>query len=49
MRVKTATVFDGSVEVEGHDVTRMSPKDKLARAGVADILQGNSVFPDLSV
>jgi branched-chain amino acid transport system ATP-binding protein len=42
-------VFDGAVKVRGEDVTRMSPKDKLARAGIAYILQDNSVFPDLSV
>ncbi len=42
-------VFDGAVKVRGQDVTRMSPKDKLARAGIAYILQDNSVFPDLSV
>ena len=42
-------VFDGSVKVKGRDVTRMSPKDKLAKAGIAYILQDNSVFPDLSV
>ena len=42
-------VFEGAVKVRGEDVTRMSPKDKLARAGIAYILQDNSVFPDLSV
>jgi branched-chain amino acid transport system ATP-binding protein len=42
-------IFDGAVKVRGEDVTRMSPKDKLARAGIAYILQDNSVFPDLSV
>ena len=42
-------VFDGQIKVQGRDVTRMSPKDKLARAGIAYILQDNSVFPDLSV
>lgn len=42
-------VFEGAIKVRGQDVTRMSPKDKLARAGIAYILQDNSVFPDLSV
>jgi branched-chain amino acid transport system ATP-binding protein len=42
-------VFDGHVKVKDRDVTRMSPKDKLARAGIAYILQDNSVFPDLTV
>ena len=42
-------VFEGAVKVRGQDVTRMSPKDKLASAGIAYILQDNSVFPDLTV
>ena len=42
-------VFAGSISVQGREVTRLSPKDKLARAGIAYILQDNSVFPDLSV
>jgi branched-chain amino acid transport system ATP-binding protein len=42
-------IFDGSIHVRGTDVTRMSPKDKLATAGIAYILQDNSVFPDLTV
>jgi branched-chain amino acid transport system ATP-binding protein len=42
-------IFDGQIRVEGAEVTRMSPKDKLRRAGIAYILQDNSVFPDLTV
>jgi branched-chain amino acid transport system ATP-binding protein len=42
-------IFDGSIQVQGSDVTRMSPKDKLSTAGIAYVLQDNSVFPDLTV
>ena len=39
----------GSVEVGGRDITRLSPNEKLKQAGVAYILQDNSVFPDMTV
>lgn len=39
----------GSVHVAGKDVTRQSPNLKLKNAGVAYILQDNSVFPDMTV
>ena len=39
----------GSVVVGGRDITRLSPNDKLKAAGVAYILQDNSVFPDMTV
>ncbi len=42
-------IFGGTISVDGADVTRLSPKDKLKRAGVAYILQDNSVFPDMTV
>jgi len=42
-------IYDGRIEVDGANVTRLSPKDKLRRAGVAYILQDNSVFPDMTV
>jgi branched-chain amino acid transport system ATP-binding protein len=44
-----ADVMSGTIRVAGQDVTRLSPSDKLARAGVAYILQDNSVFPDMTV
>lgn len=39
----------GSIRVDGEDITKLSPNDKLKRAGIAYILQDNSVFPDMSV
>jgi branched-chain amino acid transport system ATP-binding protein len=42
-------IFGGSVSVNGKDVTRLSPKDKLRSAGVAYILQDKSVFPGMTV
>ncbi len=42
-------IFGGTISVGGEDVTRLSPKDKLRRAGIAYILQDNSVFPDMTV
>jgi branched-chain amino acid transport system ATP-binding protein len=42
-------IFAGTIAVEGEDVTRMTPKDKLRKAGIAYILQDNSVFPDMTV
>jgi branched-chain amino acid transport system ATP-binding protein len=42
-------IFAGAISAEGKDVTALSPNDKLKRAGIAYILQDNSVFPDMSV
>jgi branched-chain amino acid transport system ATP-binding protein len=42
-------IFAGRILIGGDEVTAMSPKDKLRRAGVAYILQDNSVFPDMTV
>ena len=42
-------VFGGRVAVAGEEVTRLSPKDKLRKAGIAYILQDNSVFPEMTV
>lgn len=39
----------GRITVSGTDVTRLSPNDKLKRAGIAYILQDSSVFPDMTV
>jgi branched-chain amino acid transport system ATP-binding protein len=38
----------GSVRVDGQDVTGLSPQRMLA-AGVAHVLQGHSVFPEMTV
>ena len=42
-------VFSGTISVDGRDVTRMSAHRKLRDAGVAYVLQDNSVFPDMTV
>ncbi len=42
-------IFEGRILIDGEEVTRLSPKDKLRRAGVAYILQDNSVFADMTV
>jgi len=42
-------IYDGHIRVDGDEITRLTPKDKLRRAGVAYILQDNSVFPDMTV
>ena len=39
----------GSIVAHGKDITRLSPNEKLKQAGVAYILQDNSVFPDMTV
>jgi branched-chain amino acid transport system ATP-binding protein len=44
-----ARVHSGSIRVAGRDITRLSSNEKLARAGIAYILQDNSVFPDMTV
>jgi branched-chain amino acid transport system ATP-binding protein len=42
-------IFGGKISVQGRDVTRLTSNDKLKNAGIAYILQDNSVFPDMSV
>ncbi len=42
-------IFAGTIRIGGTDVTRLRPSDKLKRAGIAYILQDNSVFPDMTV
>ena len=43
------TITGGTIRKQGRDITRMHSADKLARAGIAYILQDNSVFPDMTV
>ncbi|WP_211658477.1 ABC transporter ATP-binding protein [Phytoactinopolyspora halophila] len=38
----------GTVRLDGHDVTRHGPQQRL-RAGLAHVLQGHSVFPEMTV
>ncbi|MFN4354507.1 ABC transporter ATP-binding protein [Parvibaculum sp.] len=42
-------ITGGRVVARGRDVTRLSPSEKLRDAGIAYILQDNSVFPDMTV
>ena len=42
-------IFSGKISIGGKDVTRQKPNDKLKNAGIAYILQDNSVFPDMTV
>jgi branched-chain amino acid transport system ATP-binding protein len=42
-------IVSGAIRVGGKDITRVSPNEKLREAGVAYILQDNSVFPDMTV
>jgi branched-chain amino acid transport system ATP-binding protein len=42
-------IFGGTIKVDGVDVTKQSPSERLRDAGIAYILQDNSVFPDMSV
>jgi branched-chain amino acid transport system ATP-binding protein len=42
-------ILSGSIVVNGDDVTRLPPNKKLKTAGIAYILQDNSVFPDMTV
>ncbi len=42
-------IFAGTIRIGEKDVTHMKPNQKLLEAGVAYILQDNSVFPDMTV
>ena len=42
-------IMSGTIHVGGKDVTRMPAQRKLRDAGIAYVLQDNSVFPDMSV
>jgi len=44
-----ADVISGSIRVNGREVSKLSSNEKLAQAGIAYILQDNSVFPDMTV
>ncbi len=43
------TIFSGHIHMREKDITHLKPNEKLAEAGVAYILQDNSVFPDMTV
>ena len=42
-------IFSGQIEIDGKDITNLSPAEKLKSQGIAYILQDNSVFPDMTV
>ncbi len=42
-------IFSGKIEINGKDITNLSPAEKLKNEGIAYILQDNSVFPDMTV
>jgi len=42
-------IYDGDIIINEKNVTKLSPAEKLKTAGVAYILQDNSVFPDMTV
>jgi branched-chain amino acid transport system ATP-binding protein len=44
-----ARIEAGRVHVKGRDVTHVQPEEKLRTAGVAYVLQGDSVFRDMTV
>ena len=42
-------IFSGKIEIDGNEITTLSPAQKLKSCGIAYILQDNSVFPDMTV
>ena len=42
-------IFSGQIEINGKDITHLTPAEKLKSCGIAYILQDNSVFPDMTV
>ncbi len=42
-------IISGAIKIKGEDVTKMKPNQKLKSAGIAYILQDNSVFPNMTV
>ena len=42
-------IFSGKIEIDGNEITNLSPAQKLKSCGIAYILQDNSVFPDMTV
>lgn len=42
-------IYAGSVTLAGRDVSALGPEEKLRDAGIAYVLQDNSVFPDMTV
>ena len=42
-------IYSGAIRTNGDDITRLTANEKLSRAGIAYVLQDNSVFPDMTV
>ena len=42
-------IFSGKIEIDGKEITSLTPAEKLKTVGIAYILQDNSVFPDMTV
>ena len=42
-------IFSGKIEIDGREITSLTPAEKLKSVGIAYILQDNSVFPDMTV
>jgi len=42
-------IFSGKIEMDGKEITKLTPAEKLKSVGIAYILQDNSVFPDMTV
>ena len=42
-------IFSGQIEIDGKEITKLTPAEKLKSVGIAYILQDNSVFPDMTV
>ena len=42
-------IFSGKIEMDGKEITTLTPAEKLKSVGIAYILQDNSVFPDMTV
>ena len=42
-------IFSGQIEIDGKEITNLTPAEKLKSVGIAYILQDNSIFPDMTV
>ena len=42
-------IYSGNIEIDGKEITNLTPAEKLKSVGIAYILQDNSVFPDMTV
>ncbi|MFQ5683409.1 MAG: ABC transporter ATP-binding protein [Candidatus Binatia bacterium] len=43
------TIMAGTIKINGRTITKLSPNQKLKSAGIAYVLQDNSVFPEMTV